>query len=386
MDAITAREPGAPSQNFRAAPRRALEKLLAAADVRLDGKRAWDISVHDPRMPWRVLTHGSLGAGESYMDGWWDCAQLDEMLARVLSTQVDSQLGTMHEALAALLARLRNAQSRRRAFQVGEQHYDAGDDLYAQMLDSRLIYSCGYWKNAASLEAAQQNKLDLVCRKLQLKPGMRVLDIGCGWGGAAQYAAERFGVSVTGITVSRNQAAAARQRCRGLPVDILLEDYRALNGRFDRIYSVGMFEHVGAKNYATYFAKVRELLAPDGLFLLHTIGTNRSTNTTDPWIDKYVFPNSMLPSMAQIAVAAERQWIVEDWHGFGPDYDRTLMAWLANFDANWPKIAAQYGERFRRMWRYYLTASAASFRARKNQLWQVLLSPNGVPGGCVEIR
>jgi cyclopropane-fatty-acyl-phospholipid synthase len=386
MVAITAPERKNSSYSISHSAQRILGQMLAAADVGLDGKRPWDILVRNPRMPLRVLTHGSLGAGESYMDGWWECERLDEMLARVLTARIDRQLGTMHEMLASVLARLRNAQSRRRAFQVGDQHYDAGDNLYTLMLDSRMTYSCAYWHNTDELEIAQQQKLDLVFRKLGLQAGMTVLDIGCGWGGAAQYAAEKYGVTVTGITISRNQAAAARTRCQGLPVRIVLDDYRTLSGRFDRIYSIGMFEHVGVKNYASYFAKVRELLASDGLLLLHTIGTNLSTCRTDPWIEKYIFPNSMLPSMAQIASASEQHWVIEDWHSFGPDYDRTLMAWLTRFEASWPLIASQYGERFRRMWRYYLAASAAAFRARQNQLWQVLLSPGGVAGGCQEVR
>jgi cyclopropane-fatty-acyl-phospholipid synthase len=386
MATITALQQPESRRNSDARARGLLEKLLAPADIRLDGRRPWDIRIHDARMPMRVLTHGSLGAGESYMEGWWDCEQLDEMFARALRVQIDSQLGSMHEIVATMLARLRNAQSRRRAFQIGARHYDAGDDLYRRMLDPRMIYSCGYWRDATDLETAQQHKLDLVFRKLGLKPGMRILDIGCGWGGATQYAAQRYGVTVTGITVSHNQAESARQRCRDLPVDIELVDYRALTGSFDRIYSIGMFEHVGVRNYRHYFTKVRELLKPDGLFLLHTIGGNRSTNRTDPWIEKHIFPNSMLPSIAQIASAAERDWVIEDWHSFGPDYDRTLMAWLTNFDAGWPQIAPQYSERFRRMWRYYLSSSAAAFRARSNQLWQVLMSPNGIAGGVREVR
>jgi cyclopropane-fatty-acyl-phospholipid synthase len=376
-----------PAGQFRrGSAQRAFEALLAPADIRLDGKRPWDIVVHDTRLARRVLTHGSLGAGEAYMDGWWDCQHLDEMFTRLMSAQIDSRIGRIHEVVAAMLARLRNSQTRRRAFQVGEQHYDAGDDLYAGMLDASMTYSCGYWRRATDLGTAQQHKLELVCRKLGLQPGMRVLDIGCGWGGAAQFAAERYGVSVTGLTVSRNQAASARARCQGLPVQILLQDYRDLHGTFDHIYSIGMFEHVGSKNHRAFFAKTRELLAPNGLFLLHTIGSNWSSDTTDPWIEKYIFPNSVIPSLTQIAGALEHRWVIEDLHGFGPDYDRTLMAWLANFDANWPTIAPQYGDRFRRMWRYYLTASAASFRTRRNQLWQLVLSPHGVPGGLAEVR
>ncbi|MCS6947204.1 MAG: cyclopropane fatty acyl phospholipid synthase [Steroidobacteraceae bacterium] len=387
-DTATARTAVSLSHSTRSRNRawRALQQLLDRADVRLDGTRPWDIQVHDARVPERVLAEGSLGAGESYMDGWWDCAALDELFARVLAADLDAALGNWRTMLAVLGARLRNAQSRRRAFIVGERHYDIGDDLYERMLDRRMIYSCAYWRRAATLDEAQEHKLDLVCRKLGLQPGMRVLDIGCGWGGAAQFAAERYGVEVTGITISKRQAEAARERCRGLPVTILLEDYRATTGRFDRIFSIGMFEHVGARNYRTYFRQVRRLLAPDGLFLLHTIGNNRSVLTTDPWIDQYIFPNSMIPSVAQIGAASEGLWVIEDWHGFGPDYDRTLLQWRANIETRWQEIAARYNERFRRMWRYYLGSCAGAFRARRLQLWQILLSPRGVPGGLPSVR
>jgi cyclopropane-fatty-acyl-phospholipid synthase len=366
--------------------KRALTELLARAGVSIDGTQPWDIRVLDSRMFQRVLASGSMGAGESYMDGWWECAQLDEMLRRVFAANVDDQLPSLRQVLAAVRARVFNPQSRRRAFTVGERHYDIGDDLYQRMLDRRMIYSCAYWREAENLDQAQEAKLDLVCRKLGLQRGMRVLDIGCGWGGAAQFAAERYGASVTGITVSKHQAEAAVERCRGLPVQIVLEDYRNLTGRFDRILSLGMFEHVGVRNYRTYFSTARRLLESDGLFLLHTIGGNTSVKANDPWIERYIFPNSMLPSMAQITRAAEGLWVIEDWHGFGADYDRTLMAWYDNFERRWSEIAAQYGERFHRMWRFWLLGSAASFRARHNQLWQIVLSPSGVAGGYREVR
>lgn len=370
--------------------RRALTELLARAGIAVDGQQPWDIRVLDQRMFRRVLAEGSVGAGESYMDGWWDCARLDEMLRRAFSFRLDEQLPTWRQVIAGLRARVFNPQSRQRAFVVGKRHYDIGDDLYERMLDRRMIYSCGYWRAAENLDDAQEAKLDLVCRKLGLQRGMRVLDIGCGWGGAAQFAAERYGVTVTGITVSRRQADAAIERCRGLPVNILLEDYRDLSagpaGRFDRIFSLGMFEHVGVRNYRTYFSSVRRLLAPDGLFLLHTIGGNVSVEANDPWVERYIFPNSMLPSSNQITRAAEGLWVIEDWHSFGPDYDRTLMVWCDNFERHWNEIAPQYGERFRRMWRFWLLSSAAAFRARRNQLWQIVLSPSGVAGGYREVR
>lgn len=382
---VRARQRAWPAGRIRE-ERRLLTELMGQADVAIGGSRPWDIAVHDERVFERVMARGSLGAGESYMDGWWDCEQLDEMLFRVKRAQLEQHLPSHGALWLALLARLRNPQSRRRAFDVGERHYDIGDDLYTRMLDRRMIYSCGYWRAAADLDQAQEHKLDLVCRKLGLERGMRVLDIGCGWGGAAQFAVERYGVSVTGVTVSENQAAAARARCRGLPVEIRLQDYRAVEGKYDRILSLGMFEHVGVRNYRTYLKKVRALLAPDGLFLLHTIGSNLSETTADPWIDKYIFPNAMLPSMAQIAAAAERIWVIEDWHEFGVDYDRTLLCWSRNIESRWAEIADRYGPRFRRMWRFYLMSSAAGFRARRNRLWQIVMSPQGLVGGYPEVR
>ncbi len=363
-----------------------VEEILAAAGVALDGDRPWDVRVHRPELYGRLLAGGSLALGESYMDGWWDCPALDQLFARLLAARLDRRLRHPRQLLAGVAARLVNRQRPSVAFEIGRRHYDLGNDLYERMLDRRMIYSCGWWKTADSLDAAQEAKLDLVCRKLGLAPGMRVLDIGCGWGGAAAFAAERYGVEVLGITVSERQVELARERWAGLPVEIRLADYRTLEGRWDRIFSLGMFEHVGVKNYRTFFRTVRRLLPDDGLFLLHTIGGNRSVARTEPWIDRYIFPNSMLPSARQITTAAEGLFVLEDWHTFGADYDRTLMAWHANFTAAWPDLAERYDERFRRMWTYYLLSCAGSFRARKNQLWQLVLSPRGVAGGYRSIR
>ncbi|KGQ13790.1 Cyclopropane-fatty-acyl-phospholipid synthase [Beauveria bassiana D1-5] len=278
-------------------------------------------------------------------------------------------------------ARVFNLQSRKRAWIVGKEHYDIGNDLFAAMLDPYMQYSCGYWKEAGNLAEAQRNKLHMICEKLQLKAGMKLLDIGCGWGGLAQYAAQEYGVSVVGVTISAEQQKMAQDRCRGLDVEILLQDYRDLNSKFDRIVSVGMFEHVGPKNYNTYFAVAARNLKPDGLFLLHTIGSNETDLNVDPWINKYIFPNGCLPSVRHIASASEKHFIMEDWHNIGADYDRTLMAWYDNFLRCWPNISRNYDERFKRMFTYYLNACAGAFRARNIQLWQVLLSPNGVDGG-----
>jgi cyclopropane-fatty-acyl-phospholipid synthase len=366
--------------------RAALESILKSAGVTVDGHNPWDIHVNDKGFFRRALSAGSLAIGEGYMDGQWECERLDEMLFRIFRAGTERYFPTFRQAWAALTARILNAQTPARSFRVGERHYDIGDDLYERMLDARMIYSCGYWRDARTLDEAQEAKLDLVCRKLRLERGMRVLDIGCGWGGAAQFLAERYGVEVTGVTVSTNQAASAEQRCRGLPVTIQLKDYRAIAGSFDRIYSLGMFEHVGFRNYQTYFNTVRRLLKRDGLFLLHTIGSNTTSKSNDPWIERYIFPNSLLPSIAQIARASERSFVMEDWHSFGPEYDKTLLAWHERFRAAWPELARAYSERFRRMWEFWLLSSAASFRARRTQLWQVLFSQDGVQGGLAEMR
>jgi cyclopropane-fatty-acyl-phospholipid synthase len=358
-----------------------MRELLGRAGVTVGGDKPWDIQIHDERVYARVLRDGTLAVGEAYVEGWWDSVALDQMLERIMRARVDLALRDSWVLLAhAVRARLFNRQAAR-AFEVGERHYDAGNDLYEAMLGRRMLYTCAYWKNADTLDDAQEAKLDLVCRKLGLGPGLRVLDVGCGWGEALKFAATHYGVSGVGVTISKEQAKFARDLCAGLPIEIRLQDYRELDESFDRIWSIGMFEHVGVKNYRSYFEVTRRCLADDGLNLLHTIGGNESTNHTDPWIGKYIFPNSMIPSAMQIGAAHEGLFVMEDWHNFGADYDRTLMAWRANFESAWPGLREKYGERFYRMWRFYLSASAASFRCRRNQLWQFVLSPNGVAQG-----
>jgi cyclopropane-fatty-acyl-phospholipid synthase len=361
--------------------RNRLAELLARADVKLDGDRPWDIQVRDERLYTRVFAQGTLGVGEAYTDGLWDCDQLDECVSRILRTDIKEAITPWSDALRILRARLANLQRPGRAFRIGRHHYDIGDDLFSRMLDRRMVYSCAYWSDANSLDDAQEAKLDLVCRKLGLEPGMRVLDVGCGWGGAAQFAAERYGVSVVGITVSQNQARRAQEVCQGFDVEIRLQDYRNLEGTFDRVFSMGMVEHVGHKNYRRFMRIVREHLTDDGLFLLHTIGSTRSMTRTDPWTEKYIFPNSVLPSIAQIGRAIEEVFVLEDWHSFGPDYDTTLLHWHRNLEEHWSELQDRYDERFHRMWRFFLLSSAGGFRARRSQLWQIVLSPHGVPGG-----
>lgn len=360
--------------------------LLAQCDIEVNGSRPWDLQVHDERLYRRIVTSGSLGLGEAYIDGWWDAGAVDQFLYKVLVNDLQSKI-RVDLALAVLTIKgiLFNRQ-RTAPAEVAEKHYDRGNDLYERMLDPRMIYSCGYWKDASTLAQAQEAKLDLICRKIGLQPGMRLLDIGSGWGGLLKFAAERYGAIGLGVTVSREQLAYANASRGDLPFETRLMDYMDLTGKFDRIVSVGMFEHVGYKNYNAYFAKVRTLLADDGLFLLHTIGGNLTRKHGEPWLDKYIFPNGMLPSPRQITSAVEGQLVMEDWHNFGPDYDPTLMAWHANFEAAWPELMDRYGERFYRMWRYYLLCCAAIFRARWAQLWQVVYSRDGVIGGYESVR
>jgi cyclopropane-fatty-acyl-phospholipid synthase len=316
------------------------------------------------------------------MDGWWDCAALDEMCFRAMRTKLTSRIPyNLRTAMTMATSLLFNRQSCRRSRVVGERHYDLGNEFFAAMLGPTMQYSCGYFQGTDDLTTAQQLKMDLICCKLGLQPRMRLLDIGCGWGALARHAAKNYGCQVVGVTISREQQAYAQNLCRDLPVEIRLQDYRDVNERFDRIVSVGMMEHVGAKNYRRYMQVARRCLGDDGLFLCHTIGDNVSALCPDPWISRYIFPNSILPSVAHISHAAEGLFVVEDVHNFGAYYDRTLLAWAKNFAEAWPQFQDRYGERFQRMWRYYLLCCAGAFRARSIQLFQCLLSAEGLVGG-----
>jgi len=364
-----------------------IQTLLDGSGITLNGTNPWDIQVKNEAFYNRVLTQGSLGFGESYMDGWWECDAIDELITRLFSIDVTRRLKTNWKEIGLLLASsLMNRQAGKRAYKIGEEHYDVGNELYKAMLDKRMVYTCGYWKDATDLDSAQEAKLDLVCKKIGLKAGDRVLDIGCGWGSFAKFAAEKYGASVVGITVSREQLALGKKACESLDVELRYQDYRDVNEKFDHIVSLGMFEHVGYKNYRSYMEVAERCLKDDGLFLLHTIGTTQSVMSTDPWIEKYIFPNSMLPSLAQITKSVEKLFVVEDIHNFSVDYDTTLMHWFQNFEKAWPTLNEQYDERFYRMWKFYLLTCAGSFRSRRNQLWQIVLSKRGVAGGYQSIR
>ncbi len=360
-----------------------LARILAPADIQVNGARPWDIRVLDDRFYRRALLEGSLGAGESYVDGWWEVEALDEFFARIHRAGIDNKIGALTKLWLALWGRLRNRQTKSRARQVAQEHYDLGNDLYEAMLGPTMQYSCAYWRNASTLDEAQRGKLHLVCRKIGLRPGMTVLELGGGFGGLAHFMAADYGARVVSYNISREQVVFARELCKGQAVRIEEKDYREAareTVQFDRIVSVGLCEHVGHKNYRTLLELARGLLMDGGLFLLHTIGGNHSATSTDPWVDMYIFPNGTVPSIRQLGSAMEDLWVVEDWHNFGPDYDKTLLAWWDNFVRAWSVLQPKYGDRFYRMWKYYLMASAGAFRARKLQLWQIVLSKGDVPG------
>jgi cyclopropane-fatty-acyl-phospholipid synthase len=364
---------------------------LHSAKIQVNGPNIWDIQVHNPQLFNRVLAEGSLGLGEAYMDKWWDCEDLPEFFRRLLKAGINRTApGNFSQALLKklrpVLALLINRQSTKRSHIVGEQHYDAGNDLFRAMLGERMVYTCGYWSEAKTLDAAQEAKLDLVCRKLGLKKGDKILDIGCGWGSLLKFAAENYGVSGVGLTISKEQAVLAKESCSEYDIEIRVEDYRHHRGLYDHIASLGMFEHVGPKNYADYFKMARGCLKEDGLFLLHTIGSVRSTLACEEWMDRYIFPNGVLPSIAQIGRAIEDVFVQEDFHNFGDDYALTLYEWFKNFEQSWPSLQGKYGERFYRMWKYYLLSLVGGFSARTIQLWQIVFSPNGVGGGYTAVR
>jgi cyclopropane-fatty-acyl-phospholipid synthase len=361
---------------------RILRELLGRADIEINGSDPWDIQVHDPRFYDRVVREVELGFGESYMNGWWDCEALDEAVHRIFLADLPAQLqGNWRLALHALKMRLLNLQTKSRSTEVAERHYDLGNDLYEAMLDKRMNYTCGYWKEADNLDDAQEAKLDLVCKKIGLEPGMTVLELGCGYGSFAKYAAERYGAEVTGVNISKEQVQLGRELCRGLPVTLQLQDYRDAEGTYDRVISIGVMEHVGLKNYRTYMNVVDRTLKKGGIAFFHTIGSNTKPVGNNAWTQKYIFPNGMLPSIANLGKAMEGLFVMEDWHNIGPHYDPTLMAWYDNFEAAWPELkqSKKYDERFYRMWRFYLLTSAGGFRARSQQLWQVVMTRPGTP-------
>ncbi len=361
--------------------------ILAMAELGVDGERPWDLKVTSKDFYRRLLGQGSIALGETYMDGLWECEQIDVFIYKILRAGLEHKISVLRLLWPVLWSKMVNLQSRGRAFNIGKHHYDIGNELFKLMLDDSMAYTCGYWREADNLADAQQAKMDLVCRKMGLEAGMRVLDIGCGWGSFARYAAQNYGVRVVGVTVSQEQIDLGRELCAGLDVDLRYQDYRDVQGRFDRVVSIGMFEAVGPKNFRTYMQTMERCLEDDGLFLLHTIGTNTPDLQADPWTIKYIFPGGYLPLQKQIDAATQGIFIMEDWHNFGVDYDPTIMAWVANVEAARGQLEALgYDQHFYRMWTYWLLSAAGSARARRNQLWQMVYSKKGLDGGYLPVR
>lgn len=355
-----------------------VRELFGLADIEIGGGRPGDLRVHDPRFYERVIRDASVGFGESYMEEWWETDALDVTIDKIMRANLKQKItGSWRMRALTVKALLLNLQAKTRSSASVEAHYDIGNDLYTRMLDPRMVYTCAYWKHAKTLTEAQEAKLDLVCRKLGLQPGMRVLDLGCGWGGFASWAAEKYGCTVLGVTLSKDQASLGSQLWKHLPVELRICDYRDVQGTFDRVVSIGMMEHVGPKNHREMMQTIDRCLAPEGIALVHTIANNRSLRHGTPFIEKYIFPNAVAPSLAQIGRAVEGLFVVEDLHNIGPDYDPTLMAWWENFDRTYSEIAGSYDRKFYLMWKFYLLAAAGASRSRDGQLYQVVLSKIG---------
>jgi cyclopropane-fatty-acyl-phospholipid synthase len=350
-------------------------RMFSAADIQTHDTRDWDMLVHDQRLYRRLALQGSLGLGESYVEAWWDSPQLDQFFTHLMAAELDRRAVNIPRTFAVIAALVHNLQSLGRAGQVGTVHYDIGNEFYREMLGPSMVYTCAYWRAAKNLDEAQEHKLELVCRKMHLQTGMTVLDVGCGWGSFARYAAEKYDVKVVGVTISAEQAAYAREYCADLPVEIRLQDYRKVDQKFDRIVSLGMIEHVGHKNYRTYMECVRRNLTDDGLFVLQTVGRIERGTGIDPWVTKYIFPNSEVPTLDRINSAINGSLRIEDLQNFGVDYDRTLMAWYGNFERAWPRFENTMSPNFYRLWKYYLLMFAGIFRARRLELWQLVLAP-----------
>jgi len=370
--------------------RKVVEEILSRADVQIDGSRPWDIQVKNYLFYKKILRAGLMGLGESYVDGWWECESIDEMVVKLIRARLLENLKKdLKVIFLALTAKIFNEGRRSKSSEIVKRHYDLGNEFFECMLDKRMTYSCAFWDGARTLDEAQEAKLELVCQKIGLKPGMKVLDIGCGWGSFLQYAAEKYGIEGMGLTISPEQFKYAQKACAGLPVEIRLQDYRDLKGDFDRIVAIEVMEHVGYKNYRQFMKKVSQCLREDGLFFLHTMGFNRSTISgleQEPWLFRYIAPNCMVPSLKQISDSVEGLFVIEDVHNIGAHYDKTGMAWYENLTRNWSKIKSKYDERFYRMWKYCWLIGAGCCRARHVQAWQIVLTKNGLLGGYNALR
>lgn len=361
-----------------------MRALLARAGVAVGGGRPWDIRVSNREFYRRALTGGSLAVGESYADGWWEADRLDEVFHRIFKAGLHARFTPdPWNRWRTMAGRFLDFRTRVRCRKAAGVRDGLGNDLFQAMLGKRMSCTCAYWKDARSLDDAEDAKLELVCRKLELKPGMSVLDLGCGWGAFARYAAERHGVSVTGVNIAAEQVALGRELCKGLPVALRVQDYRDVRGRFDRVVSLGLMEQIGPRGCRAYMAAAAQCLKADGIALIHTIGRNVPASGGDPWFDGGVLPGGETPTLSRLAGAMEGHFVVEDVHNIGPHYDPTLLAWHDSLARRWPELRGKYGDRLYRTLKFSLLSAAGSFRARRSQLFQIVMTrPGRVQPNC----
>ena len=344
------------------------------------------LTLHDPALPRKILLSPDLAVGEAYVDRTLTIENDDlhaflELAIRNIARQGQPWFRRPLVALRHMGRHLQQFNPVRRSRQNVAHHYDLSGELYDLFLDADRQYSCGYFaRPGMTLDEAQEAKKQHIAAKLRIEPGMKVLDIGCGWGGMGLTLARDHGAEVLGVTLSREQhaMAVARAEKAGLADKARFElmDYRDVRGQFDRVVSVGMFEHVGVPHYREYFRNVRDRLTEDGIALIHTIGRCDAPSTTSPWITKYIFPGGYVPSMSEALRAIETQDIfttdIEVWR---LHYAETLRHWHDRFVANIDKARALYDDRFCRMWRYYLVACEQTFRFNKQVVFQFQLAP-----------
>ncbi|HMO02164.1 MAG TPA: class I SAM-dependent methyltransferase [Oligoflexia bacterium] len=327
-------------------------------------------------------TRGLYGLGEAYMAGEWESQNLDNII-RSIALQGYCKKISLRRLFKLLTTLFINHQKGQKAFEVAERHYDLSNRLFTAMLDSSMSYTCGYWREAKNLEEAQTAKLRLICEKLKLAPGMRVLDIGCGWGNFAHYASTHYGVEVVGLTVSNQQAEIAKARCAKLPVEIRLQDYQKFKERiqFDRVVSIEMIEAVGKKNLPKFYETIKNSLKDSGIFLLQVITGEMFSRTSNPalddylvWLIKYIFPNGYLPSSRELFMPEKYGLKIENIHNLGSDYIKTLTAWQENFENNWFSLKQEFSDSFKRMWLYYLAGCRVMFELSFVQIYQIAYS------------
>jgi cyclopropane-fatty-acyl-phospholipid synthase len=348
--------------------------LLARAGVAVDGGRPWDIRVANPAFYRRALDGGSLAVGEAYADGWWEAERLDEFFHRVFKAGLHERLApSPWSGWRSLAGRLFGRRGRTHAPEA------LGSDVFRAMLGRRMSGACAYWKDARALDDADEAALELACRKLELKAGMSVLDMGSGWGAFARYAAERHGVSVVGVDISQERVQLARELCKGLPVALRVQDYEEVRGRFDRVVSLGLMEHAGAGSCRAVMAAAARCLKADGVALIHTAARNRAAGPRERWPAAGVLLEDGAPALSRLAAAAEGLFVIEDVHNLGTHYAPTLLAWHENLARRWPGLSGRYGDRLYRTLTFGLLSTAGRFRARQGQLYQIVMTRPGRP-------